>query len=422
MLLIKRPSFFHPNKSKSLIIISIAYCMVSLFKCVIARASVIAGLAGSTLLISCSGEKLEKGEVSQIAGVPKQSSHTILTVVPRSIVLFDDFPATLEGQQNVEIRPMIDGYLEKSFVDEGATVIKGQKLFQIRAPQYEQEVRTAKANIEIARANLNAAQMQVNKVRPLVEKMIISQYELQTAEYNLQSKRAALAQAKATLANAQANLDYTIVTSPANGVIGTIPYKVGSLVTRNIQQPLTMLSDIENVYAYFSINEKQAADFFNDYKGATMQQLDSLPAVNLLLANGNEYPYKGRIEAVSGLINSATRAITLRATFPNPNLLLRSGGTGQVRIPATLDNALLIPQKSTYEIQGKTFAYLVDKAGNVSSTAIKVKTTNNGEVFVVEDGLKAGDKIVIDGVASLREGTIIKPIAFNADSLFSKSL
>ena len=176
--------------------------------------------------------------------------------------MFTDYPATIQGQQNIEIRPKIDGYIETIYVDEGATVKKGQLLFRINAPQYEQEVRTAQADIKIAQADVNAAQMQVNKVRPLVEKGIISKYELESAQYTLEARQAALAQAQARLANARTNLSYTSVTSPVNGVVGTFPYKIGSLVSSNTAQPLTTVSNIGNIYAYFSLNEKQSLSIY----------------------------------------------------------------------------------------------------------------------------------------------------------------
>ena len=222
--------------------------------------------------------------------------YSVLEIAPRPTTLLLDFPATIEGQQNVEIRSKVDGYIEMIYVDEGAFVKKGQPLFRISAPQYEQEVRTAQADINIAQAEVNAAQMEVNKVRPLVEKNIISKYELESAQYSLQSSDAALAQARARLANARTNLGYTAIASPANGVIGTIPYKIGSLVIANTAQPLTTVSNIGNIYAYFSVNEKISLDFARSTKGATTKErIATLPPVTLVLANGSELSEKGKI-------------------------------------------------------------------------------------------------------------------------------
>jgi len=245
----------------------------------------------SCLLASC-GNKSHGTAAASSSG---SNSYGIIRVVPRTTVIYSDFPATIQGQQNVEIRPQIDGYMQGIYVDEGSVVKKGQLLFRISAPLYEQGVRTAQANIKIALADLNAAQMEVNKVRPLVEKNIVSSYELQSAEYTLQSKQAALAQANATLINARTNLNYATIYSPADGVIGLIPFKIGSLVSSTTTQPLTTVSNIQNIYAYFSINEKQQLDFLTNTKGNNLQEkLAALPPVTLLLANGITFDQKGR--------------------------------------------------------------------------------------------------------------------------------
>lgn len=374
------------------------------------------------LLYSCSGINKKNGGAMD-AQATAIKDYAVLAITPHTIVLNSDYPATIEGQQNVEIRPKIDGYMERIFMDEGATVRKGQRLFQISAPQYEQEVRTAQANINIAQADVNASQMEVNKVRPLVGKNIISNYELQSAEFNLQAKQASLAQANATLANAKTNLGYTFITSPVNGVVGTLPYKIGSLVSSNTAQPLTTVSNIGNIYAYFSINEKQALQFSKNTKGATSEaRLASIPPVSLILADGAEFSQKGRIETAAGLINTETGSLSIRATFPNPGNLIRSGSSGSVRIPSTVEGAILVPQKSTYEIQGKKFVYLVEDTGTVKSVEIKVMDNSGGQYFVVQEGLKAGDKIVLEGVAALQEGALIKPREVNADSVYKRLL
>ena len=374
------------------------------------------------LLASCGDNKDQKsgaggGPANQVRDYP------VLTIAPYTTTLFTDFPATVQGQQNIEIRPKIDGYIEMMYVDEGATVRKGQPLFRISAPQYEQQVRTAQANIKIAEANVNAAQMQVNKVRPLVEKDIISKFELESAQYTLQARQAELAQAKATLANARINLGYTSVTSPVNGVVGTIPYKIGSLVSSNTAQPLTTVSNIGNIYAYFSINEKQALESARNSPGTTVKQrLANFPPVSLILPNGIEFPQKGRIETASGLINTETGSVSVRATFPNPGNIIRSGSSGVVRIPRTVDSAILIPQKSTFEVQGKKFVYVVGDSGTVRSVEVKVLDNSNGQYFVVQQGVKAGEKIVLEGVASLKEDTRIKEHLVNTDSLYQEIL
>ena len=360
---------------------------------------------------SCGSKKKPDQNVNQV------KSYSVLTIYPQKTTLFVDYPANIEGQQNIEIRPKVDGFIQKIFIDEGAKVKKGQLLFTISAPQYEQGVRTAKANIQIALADVKSAQMNVEKVKPLVEKNIISKFELESAQYNLQAKEAALAQAKATLANAQINIGYTSITSPVNGVVGTIPFKIGSLVSSSTPQPLTTVSNIGNIYAYFSINEKDAFSFSKDFGSKEKSGLASLPPVSLILSDGTLFPEQGKIETVSGMINSETGSSTLRATFPNPGGIIRSGASGSVRIPLAMDSAFLVPQKSTYEIQGKTFVYLVSDSGTVNSVEIEVGKNSNGKSYVVKSGLKQGDKIVIDGIANLREGLMIKPQPINQDSL-----
>ncbi|MEJ7680806.1 MAG: efflux RND transporter periplasmic adaptor subunit [Segetibacter sp.] len=225
----------------------------------------------------------------------------------------------------------------------------------------------------------------------------------------------------ATLVNARTNLGYTSITSPVNGVVGTIPYKIGSLVSSNTTQPLTTVSNIGRIYAYFSINEKQALDFSKNTKGATIEaRLKTIPPVSLILSNGAEFPQKGRIETASGLINTETGSVSVRATFANPGNVVRSGSSGIVRIPRTVDSAILVPQKATYEVQGKKFVYVVESTGTVRSAEIKVMDNSNGQYFVVQNGLHANDKVVLEGVAGLKEGTPIKPREVSTDSVYQQ--
>ena len=360
---------------------------------------------------------------SSSANAPLESApapeYAVVTLSPRQTTLFTDYPATIQGQQNVEIRPKVDGYMEAIYVDEGATVKKGQPLFRISAPQYEQELHTAQADIKIAQADVNAAQMQVNKVLPLVEKNIISKYELESAQFSLQSRQAALAQAQARLSNARTNIGYTLLTSPANGVMGPIPFKIGSLVGSTNAEPLTTVYNIGNIYAYLSVSERRSLDFSLRTQGATIQErLATLPPATLILSNGSEHPQKGRVETEVGIIDRETGSVTVRVTFPNPQGLVRSGSSGIVRIPRTIDTALLIPQSATYELQGKRFVYILENTGTVRSIEITVLPGNNGQFFVVQQGLRAGEKIVVEGVASLRDGMVVNPKMINADSLY----
>ncbi|MFB5946664.1 efflux RND transporter periplasmic adaptor subunit [Albibacterium profundi] len=367
------------------------------------------------LLIAACGGNSENKQNAEVT----ISEYPILTIEPRSTTLNSNYPATIEGQQNIEIRPKIEGFIEHIYVDEGATVKQGQALFRISAPQYEQEKRSAEAAVKIAEAAVNTAQMEVNKVRPLVEKNIISRYQLESAQFNLESQQAQLAQARANLTNASTNVGYTLITSPVNGVVGTLPYKIGSLVSSNTPQPLTTVSNITNIYAYFSINEKQMLEISGrEAEGSARDNLANIPQVSLILANGSQFPYPGRIETTSGLINTATGSISVRATFPNPGNVVRSGSSGVIIIPLELDSAIVIPQKSTYEIQGKKFVYQLQEDNTVTSKSITVMDNDDGQFYVVNAGLKPGDKIVMEGLATLRDGLNVQPVAVNADSLF----
>ncbi|WP_316811010.1 efflux RND transporter periplasmic adaptor subunit [Pedobacter heparinus] len=347
----------------------------------------------------------------QTAGKDTIQEYPVTTIEHQEAVINTEYPATLEGQQNIEIRPKIDGFVGQIFVDEGAAVKKGQLLFRINAPQYEQEVRTAAAAIKNAEAEVNTAKMQVEKTLPLVKEGIISDYELKSANFNLHAKEAVLAQARAGLINARTNLGYTAISSPADGVVGSIPYKTGSLVSSTSAQPLTTVSNIARVFAYFSFNEKQFLDFTEGFAGKNMNdKLKHFPAVSLLLANGTEYAEKGHMESIGGLINTETGAVNLRAGFSNPDGTIRSGASATIRIPVKVKNALLIPAKATYEMQEKLMAVVVNKNGMVKVTEIEIMDIPSGEFYVVKKGLNAGDWVVTEGMGGLTDGTRIKPV------------
>jgi membrane fusion protein, multidrug efflux system len=336
--------------------------------------------------------------------------YQVTTVSPETVTIHQDFPATIEGQQVVEIRPMISGYLDGIYVNEGDHVKKGQLLFKIRNPMYEQQVITAKASINRAEADVNTADMEIEKIRPLVEKQIVSDYRLKSAELELGSKKAALEQSKAELANAEANLAYTSIKSPINGIIGIFPFKQGALVSSNSQQALTTLSNIDTVFAYFSWNEKQLLDFLSGSPGESLdEKIKNIPKATIILANSAEYPQKGRITMANGMISTQTGSATFKAIFPNREGLIRSGSSATIRIPEVLHNVLIIPQSATYELQNKIFAYRVDSANKVISIAIDPLPSDNGKSFLVTNGIKPGDRIVVAGINSLRNGATIIP-------------
>lgn len=363
-------------------------------------------------LVACGGKKQLAGTSGRTGDSPARTApkaYPVLTVAVGKATLYADFPAVIQGVQNIEIRPQVTGYLQTIYVDEGATVTRGQRLFQISAPQYTQDVLTAKAGIRTAQANVSAALLAVNKVIPLVEKDIISHYELDAARYTLATQQAALAQARSLLANANTNLGYTTLVSPLNGVIGTIPYRIGSLVTP-ITNPLTTVSAISRVYAYFSVNETQLLDFIRNVGGATLQaKLARLPPVQLVLPDGTLYQPAGRIETVIGQVDTQTGAGSFRAAFPNPQQLLRSGNSGTVRVPRPVDSALVIPQSAASDLQNKHFVLVVGKNNVVKSTAITVTPTPDGQSYIVRTGLRTGDRVVLNGGTGLRDGTQIIP-------------
>ncbi|SHK02503.1 efflux RND transporter periplasmic adaptor subunit [Epilithonimonas mollis] len=320
------------------------------------------------------------------------------------------YPARLEGIENVEIRPKIDGFVEKIYVDEGSQVSKGQLLFLIRNPQYEQSVLAAQAAVNSARAQVATAQMQVTKTKPLVDKKIISAYELQAAELALKSAKAALAETQAQLTNAQVNQGYTKLYSPVSGVIGTLPYKSGSYISSATSQPLTTVSNVSKIFAYFSINEKQQLDFFKHSTGSTIQQkIKNSPLVELVLSDGSKYEEKGKIESISGLVDPNTGSFSMRATFPNSKGLLRSGYSATVQVPNSLENVIIIPQAATYEMQGKVLVYLIGAGNKVKSTEIKVENLPDGLTYAVTSGLKPGDKLIVEGIGLLKDDAEVVP-------------
>lgn len=372
-------------------------------------------LAASVIIASCG----KNDKSAQAGGAPQVKEYKTLTLQPESATLNSDYPASIQGQQNIEIRPRVEGYIDKIFVDEGAVVKAGQPLFKISAPEYEQQVRTASASIKSAQADLSAAKLAVNKVRPLVEKGIISKYDLESAQYTYESAAASLAQANAALVNAKTNLGYTTVTSPVDGVVGSIPFRLGSLVSSNTTEPLTTVSSIGNVYAYFAMNEKVLLNFTKDSGASLNQKIKSLPAVSLLLSDGSAYDQKGKIETVNGLINTETGTVNIRARFTNPKGIIRSGSSTTVRIPNEVKDVIIVPQSATFELQDKIFAVVLGKDGKTKNANITVLENTAQNYYVVTSGLNAGDEIVLEGVASLKEGSEIKAQNQKAETVYA---
>ncbi len=350
-----------------------------------------------------------KGQSGAGMGNMGPQEYSVATLKPVPAELKRAFPATIKGKQDVEIRPNVSGFITKLCVDEGATVRKGQTLFIIDQVPYKAALEVAEANVNVAKAAVATAKLTAENKRELQKRNIISEYELQMAENTLISQKAALAQAEAQLVNARNNLSYTEVKSPSNGVIGTIPYKLGALVSPSITVPMTTVSDIDEVYVYFSMNEKQLLELIRE-DASVADAVKKMPEIELQLADNSIYTEKGRVEMISGVIDQGTGAVSMRAAFPNTKHLLRSGGTGSVLIPYVFESSLQVPQNATYEIQDKKFVYKLDSGSVVTSTQIEIFPIDNGQNYIVTSGLNEGDQIVTEGVARLRNGMTIKPV------------
>ncbi|MDQ2177934.1 efflux RND transporter periplasmic adaptor subunit [Marinifilum sp. D714] len=333
----------------------------------------------------------------------------VQTVEKSNVTTYNEYAANIEGMQNIEIRPKVDGFIDEIYIDEGDQVTKGQLLFKLSAETLSQQVKAAKANIKVAEAQVFSAQVEVDKITPLVEKNIISSIQLKTAKSNLNAAKAQLAASEAQYQNAKENLGYTMIKSPVDGFIGSLPYKVGSLVGRTEVNPLTTVSNIKNVYAYFTLNEKQLLQFNRQLNGSSVdEKIKQMPDVELVLADGSVYNQKGRIETINGMVNPRTGSISYRAIFPNPDNLLRSGISGKVKMASNMNDIVLLPQKATYELQGKKFVYLVGKENKVESKEVTIANTVDNH-FIVKDGVNPGQKYVVDGLIKLREGMQIIP-------------
>ena len=348
-------------------------------------------------LFACNGNR----QTMQM-GVP---DYAVATMKPQSITLTTTRSGTFEGRQDIEIRPNVGGFITQVCVDEGASVKKGEVLFVIDPVQYEEAVNVARAAVEVAKATVATNELTVENNKELRDKNIISEYNYQMSVNTLAQAKAQLAQAEAQLVNAEKNLSYTRVTSPADGVIGKIPYRVGSLVSSAITTPLTTVSDISQMYVYFSMSEKQVLSLTAQY-GSLDSTLLSFPPIQLELNDGSVYQYPGKIDVISGLIDKTTGTVSLRAVFDNREKRLMSGGSANVIIPYERQQCLVIPQGGTYEIQNRIFAYKVVD-GKAESTPIEVFEINDGKEYIVEDGLQTGDVIVSEGAGLLKDGTIV---------------
>lgn len=350
-------------------------------------------------------------------GAPPPTALPVFKAAAVPATTYREYNAALEGRVNVEIRPQVDGYLDKIFVDEGAYVKAGQPLFRINDRPYREQLSNTSASLEAAKANEEKAALEVSRLMPLVDNNVVSDVQLKTAKAALQAAKANVAQAEAMVGNARINLGYTVITAPVSGYIGRIPYKLGSLVGRSETQPLTLLSDVNEVYAYFSMSEVDFLQFKDKVKGNTIaDKVKQLPPVELVMPDNSIYPEKGRIETMEGQFDKTMGAVSFRAVFPNPNGMLRSGNTGKVKISESFPAALVVPQEATFELQDKVFIFTVGDSNKVVSKPIKVAGKSNAYYFV-EKGVAPGESIVYTGLDRLRDGVVIQPQPISLDSL-----
>lgn len=361
-------------------------------------------------ITSCGNRSKNDGNALSTQVYPVQE------LTKQTTVLESVFPVTLKGEEDAEIKPRVNGYIDKVYIEEGAVVKKGQALFSINAPVSEYDLAAAKSALESSNASLNTARLNVERIRPLAEKNIVSGVQLQTYENAYTAAEAAHSEAQVALKAAQATSGWTTVTSPIDGIVGSIPYRSGNMVTN--ATTLTTISKTHTTYAYFSLNEKALSSLLETLEGETQtEKINNIPEATLLLADGSVYPEKGKITAISGIVNSQTGSVTLRANFPNKHGALRSGASGRIAIPRELNDVFVIPQKATFTQQDKVVLYKVvkDAANENDSTVqtiISVLPLPDGKNYAVTSGLSTGDRIVVDGVATLANARKIKTERF----------
>lgn len=358
------------------------------------RLTVVATLSAAMLTIACQQQPMQ-----QAAG-----EYAVQIARPASRDISEKYSATIRGRQDIDVMPQVSGKLVELRVVEGQEVRQGQILFVIDQVPYRAALTTAEANVESAEANLATAKLTFESKQQLYEKKVISSYDLSTAENAYLSVKAVLAQANAQRVNAANNLSYTEVKSPSDGVVGTLPYRIGALVgPSGMQQPLTTVSDNSSMYVYFSLTEKQLLALIKQY-GTKKDIIKMLPDIELQLSDKSVYEHKGRVETISGVVDRMTGTVSLRAVFPNPDGVLFSGTSGNVLITNERRDVMVIPQTATFEVQDQVYVYKLQQ-GHAASSPVKVTRVDGGQEYIVEDGIAAGDTIIVEGVGMLREGS-----------------
>lgn len=337
------------------------------------------------------------------AGDVESKRYKLFEIDKKDVTLTNTYSASIRGRQDIKIIPRVDGYLTDVLISEGSKVKKGQSLFIIDQTSYKAALNAAKANVAICEASVETAQLTLSSKQNLYDKKIVSDFELISAKNSLKTAKAQLEQAKAQETAALNNLSYTVIKSPSDGVVGSLPYRVGDYVSSAISDGLTIVADNSQMYVYFSMSERQMLDIIQQYQTIDLA-IRSMPEVQLYLSNQTIYPQKGRIESISGVVDASTGAINIRAVFPNKEGSLLSGGAGSVIVPYIHHQAIIIPQEATFEIQDKTYVYKVVDSKAVS-TIITVDKINDGKEYVVTTGLNTGDIIIAEGAGLVQEGT-----------------
>lgn len=349
----------------------------------------------------CSGAVLT-GCGGGTAPTEQPKEYKVMNVSRTDKEIQSNYSAAIRGRQDINIYPQVSGTIVQVCINEGERVRRGQSLFIIDQVPYKAALQVAEANVETAKAGVATAELVYESKQALFDEQVISEFELSTAKNSLLTARAQLAQAEAQAVSARNNLSYTVVKSPANGVAGKLPFRVGALVSPSIPQPLTTVSDNSNMYVYFSLTENQLLGLTRRY-GSKDSALVKMPPIRLQLNDRSLYAETGRIESISGVIDQATGTVSLRAVFPNSKGLLTSGGSGNVILPEIRTACIAIPQSATYELQDKVFVYKVVD-GKAQSVPVQVTRINGGKEYIVDSGLEEGDIIVAEGVGLLREG------------------
>lgn len=353
-------------------------------------------LATAIFFISCEEENKEVAQ--ELKSLP------IIQVERGNVTTFKNYPASFEGVVSSEVRAKVSGYITDVLIDEGKEVNKGQVLFRLETESLDQQAKAAKARVEVAR-------VEMEKIKPLVEKNIVSEIQLETAKANFED-------AMSNFESVRANINYANITSPVNGVIGRINYRNGSLVSPTDLMPLTRVAQIDEVFVYFSMNEKDFLDFVSEAKGNNIQEkIEALPEIELILSNGRVFKNKGRIEAISGEVNPTTGSVSFRARFKNDGGIIRDGGSGRVRIPTFYEDKLVIPIVSTFERQNKTFVYRIVKDSLVENV-ISIENATD-QVYVLKNGFEEGDYILGKGANRVKDGEIINPQKTSMEDILS---